>query len=217
MVSLQAATLMPRAIPNKQTRNNRTKSFQLPMQRNLLQVTLCDFKIAMKPFAAKRRRLGTVLLAFEGGFLSIESGEVTAVMHAEGSWHGRAQFSPEVLRAIATFPLSQDPITISYADGHVLIGTMTIPCQWESSSKQLIQVLTNPDLVDLLALGKSISRAEYLGSGLGKKIRSAQEKAERRIKSAATQLADLDITETEIRKLVESRVADRLGVGKKSP
>lgn len=168
----------------------------------------------MKPFAAKRRRLGTVLLAFEGGFLSIESGEVTAVMHAEGSWHGRALFSPEVLRAIATFPPSQDPI-ISYADGHVLIGTMTIPCQWESSSKQLIQVLTNPDLVDLLALGKSISRAEYLGSGLGKKIRSAQEKAERRIKSAAAQLAALDITETEIRTLVESRVADRLGIGKK--
>jgi hypothetical protein len=92
---------------------------------------------------------------------------------------------------------------------------MTIPSQWESPSKQLIQVLTNPDLVDLLALGKSISRAEYLGSGLGKKIRGAQEKAERRIKSAAAQLADLGITETEIRTLVESRVAERLGVGKK--
>lgn len=187
----------------------------MDMQRNLLQVTLSDFKLAMKPFAAKRRRLGTVLLAFEGGYLSIESGEVTTVMHAEGSWNGRALFSPEVLRALATFPPLQDPITFSYADGHVLIGTMTIPCQWESSSKQLIQILTNPDLVDLLALGKSITRAEYLGSELGKNIRNAQQKAERRIKNAAGQLADLDVTEREIRTLVESRVAERLGVGKK--
>lgn len=187
------------------------------MQRNLLQVPLRDFKMAMKPFAAKRRKLGTVLLAFEGGFLSIESGEVTAVMHAEGSWHGRALFSPEVLRAVATFPPSQDPITVSYAEGHVLIGTMTIPCQWESPSKQLIQVLTNPDLLDLLALGKSMTRAEYLGSGLGKSIRSAQEKAERRIKNAATQLADLDISEAEIRALVDARISYRLGVSRKLP
>jgi hypothetical protein len=185
------------------------------MQRNQLQVTLRDFKLAMKPFAAKRRKLGTVLLAFEGGFLSIESGEVTAVMHADGNWHGRARFSPEVLRAVATFPPSQDPITVSYAEGHLLIGTMTIPCQWESSSQQLIQVLTNPDMVDLLALGKSMNRAEFLGSSLGKSIRSAQDKAERRIKNAAAQLAELDISEAEIRALVDSRISDRLGVSRK--
>jgi hypothetical protein len=120
-----------------------------------------------------------------------------------------------VLRAVATFPPSQDPITVSYAEGHLLIGTMTIPCQWESPSQQLIQVLTNPDLVDLLALGKSMNRAEFLGSGLGKSIRSAQDKAERRIKNAAAQLADLDISEAEIRALVDSRISDRLGVSRK--
>lgn len=180
------------------------------MQRNLIQVAQRDFKSAMKPFTAKRRKLGPVLLAFEGGYLSIESGEATAVMHAEGEWHGRAMFSPEFLRAVATYPPPQDPITVSYAEGHLLIGNMTIPCQWDTPMQHHIQDFANPGLVDLLALARTISRAEYVGTGLGSKIRSANEKAERRIRNASAQLIDLEVTEQEIRAMVEARIAKRL-------
>lgn len=178
-------------------------------QHNLLRVALRDFRAAMKPFAAKRRKLGPALLAFESGYLSIESGNATAVMHAEGSWQGRAEFSPEVLRAVATYPPLQDPITIAYAEGHLLIGTMTIPCQWSMPSKELAQQLENPSLMDLLALGRTISRAEYLGTELGRQIRRANETAERRIKTAAANLALLEVTEADIRALVEARLAGR--------
>lgn len=181
------------------------------LHRNLIQVAQREFKLAMKPFTAKRRKLGPALLAFENGYLSIESGDTTAVMHAEGEWHGRAVFSPEVLRAVATFPPTQNPITFAYAEGHLLIGSMTIPCQWNNPALPLIQDLTDPSLLDLLALEKTIPRSEYLGTGLGKKIRSAKEKVERRIKNAAAQLIDLEITEEEIRALIEERIFNRLG------
>ena len=71
---------------------------------NRLQVRLADFKHAARVFKPARRKLGSVLLCFEGGFLSIESGGAAAVMRADGEWHGRAAFSPQVLRALTIAP-----------------------------------------------------------------------------------------------------------------
>lgn len=180
------------------------------MLTNLLQVSLAEFKRATKVFQKKRLRLGPVLLAYENGFLSIESGEATAVMNATGEWHGRAMFSPEVLRAIAMVPPAQDPVQISYHDGHLRVGSMNIICQWNTVSQAFIHDIVSPSIIDLLALSKTVPRSEIGGTGLGKKIRSAHEKAERRIMNAAKQLEDLEITEAEIRSLVDARVADRL-------
>jgi len=179
------------------------------LTRNLLHVTLREFKSATCVFAKKRLVLGRVLMAFENGFLSFESGSVTAVMRAEGEWQGRATFSPEVLRALATVPPSCNPIPIAYADGHILIAGMTIPCDWWLPRKMLAQEIENPGLVDLLALGRTMERGEVRGTDLGKQIRSANEKAKRRIKNAAAQLADLEIAEDEIQALVEARIATR--------
>ena len=185
------------------------------MTKNFLQVARADFKRATKIFCRKRLKLGPVLLSFENDFLFIESGEITKVTRAEGEWHGRATFSAEILRALATVPPSQDPIPISYADGHLLVGSMTVMCQWTSVSKVLVQDLVNPGLVDMLALARTMPRHEVLGTPLGKRIRSAVEKAERRIKNAAGQLADLEVTESEIRNLVEARIATRLSAWSK--
>ena len=179
--------------------------------RNLLHVTRADFKHATKVFTQRLAlELGPVLMAFEGGFLSFESGEVTTVMRAEGEWQGRAVFSPKILCALAAVPPDVDPIPIAYADGRILIGGMTISCQWSLPRQELTHELSNPGLVDLLALGRTLTRSEIRGTELGKRIRSAIEKADRRIKNAAAQLVELDISEHEIRALVEARIASRL-------
>lgn len=178
--------------------------------RNFLELPLAEFKRASKVFTPKRCKLGTVLLAFEGGFLSIESGNVTAVMRASGEWHGRATFSPEILRAIATVPPANDPLPISYADGHLLIGNLTIACQWHTVSQALIDDIENPSLMDLLALGRIIPRAEMKGSARGHQILNAVQQAEQRIHKVATQLADLEVTESDIRALVETKITSRL-------
>jgi len=176
---------------------------------NLLYVTLYEFKQATKVFARKRLALGPVLMAFENGFLSFESGAVMAVMRATGDWEGRAVFSPEIPRALATGPPEVDPIPMAYADGHILIGGMTIRCQWSLPRQELAHEIENPGLVDLLALGRTLTRAEIRGSELGKRIRSASEKTERRIRNAAAQLIELEISEQQIRALVEARISFR--------
>jgi hypothetical protein len=180
------------------------------VQRNLLQVPLRDFKHAMRPFTAKRRKLGRVLLAFENGLLTIESGEASSIMRAEGEWHGRAYFSPEVLRAIALYPPATDPVVISYADGHVMLATMTIPCDWINPAHELAKEIVDPDMLDLLAMGRTMPRAEIIATELGKRIKSAQQKAGRRVVSAANQLVELGISEADIWSLVEARLAKRI-------
>lgn len=180
---------------------------------NALQVPRKEFIRATKVFQRKRPKLGPVLLAYENEFLSIESGEATVVMNATGEWHGRAMFSPEILRALAMFPPLQDPVKISYDDGHLFVGSMKIICQWNTVSQAFIEDLANPGLIDLLALKETVPRSEIGGTSLGRQIRSAHEKAERRIMNAAKQLQDLEITEAEIRALVDARIAIRLRAG----
>lgn len=179
------------------------------LSRNFLSVPLAEFRHATKVFTRRGTHLGQALLAFEGGFLSIESGEATAVMRAKGEWYGRASFSPDILRALVKVPPAQDPIPVSYAEGHLLIGSMTIPCFWQQTSRDFLVNLENPSLLDLLALGRTLPRADIIGSELGKQIRNAQARAARRIRSAATLLAVFEVPESAVRELVETRIASR--------
>ena len=179
---------------------------------NLLQVPLAEFKLALKPYSAKRRHLTEVLLAFEGGFLSLESGEVKVVMRAEGSWNGRAYFSPQILRAIAMVPPSQDPVVISYAQNCLLLGGLTIQCEWSENDgdKNFVDIssVIEPSIVDILAMERTAPRVK--ASGIAKKVQIAREKMERRIMKASALLIDLNISESEIRALVEQKIIERI-------
>jgi hypothetical protein len=95
---------------------------------------------------------------------------------------------------------------------NLLIGSLTVICEWTSLSKALVQDLVNPSLVDLLALARTMPSQEIIGTPLGRSIRGAVEKAERRIKKAAGNLVELEVTESEIRALVEARIATRLSI-----
>lgn len=182
------------------------------MQESRLTIDPAEFKAALKPFARKGVKLGQVMIVFEGGFLSIESGEVVCVMRASGTWHGRATFKPSVLQALAKVPPVVNPIPLAYADGHLLLAGMTIPCEWQSTAKALVSDLLNLSAPELLALARTMPRAEIRGTDLGKRVAAAQVATERHIKSAAKQLVDLGVTETEIRELVERQVLKHLDV-----
>ena len=92
------------------------------------------------------------------------------------------------------------------------MASMTIVCQWNSVSQAFIHDLQNPNLLDLLALERTVPRAEMAGTALGRKIRSARMKLERRLKNAATQLEEFEVTESELRGIVETRIKSRLGM-----
>ncbi|MBK6357468.1 MAG: hypothetical protein IPF44_12575 [Betaproteobacteria bacterium] len=72
------------------------------MQENRLTIDPAEFKAALKPFVRKGVKLGRVMVAFDGGFLSIESGDVPRVMRTLGTRQGWGMFKLGVLRALLT-------------------------------------------------------------------------------------------------------------------
>ena len=178
--------------------------------KNYIKVDAAEFKFATKVFSRKQLNHGRVLLAYDAGFLTIESGEVTAVMRAKGEWHGRATFSSQIMHALAIVPPVQNPVVIAYKKDHLLIGGMKIICEWHKVSQEFIQKLENPGVLDLLAMERNLPRIDIIGTPLGERIKKAMQLSERRIMKAAVQLKELEITELEIRDLVEMRIEERL-------
>jgi hypothetical protein len=179
--------------------------------KNYIKVDAAEFKSATKIFSRKRLKLGRVLLAYDAGFLTIESGEVTAVMRAKGEWHGRATFSPQIMRALAIVPPAQSPVVITYSKDHLLIGGMKIICEWHRVSQAFIHKLENPGILDLLAMERSLPRIDIRETPIGIKIQKAMQLSEQRIMRAAIQLEDLEVTEADLRDIVEIRIKQRLG------
>lgn len=181
-----------------------------PVASNIALVELREFKLGTKVFARKRRQLGPVLISVEFGYLIIESGDTKTVMHATGEWQGRVHCSPEVLRAVATVPPAEDPVRIAYADDRITIGMLTVPCQWEPVSRKFMKVLKEPDLLDLLAMGRSLPRTELLGTPLGQKVAGAEEDQNERVRRAAAELGPLGISNHDLTQLVAQSVKKRI-------
>lgn len=177
--------------------------------KNRLEVGRADFISAFRTFSKVDLR-PDALLAFEGGFLSVEAGDRAAVVHAEGEWHGRARFSPIVLRALAKVPPAGDPVAIELVEGRVQIGTMMIGCRWESVSARFIQELKNPDYLDLLAMDRTLPRSEIRSKRLDRQIRTAQATLAGRVAKAAKLLEVADIEERDLWQLVEQNIKLRM-------
>lgn len=178
--------------------------------KNHLEVRKGEFRSSMRIFTRKHLRLETALLAYEQGFLSIQSGEVTIVMNARGEWQGRASFNPLVLRALAEVPPIDDPVVFVYQAGKLHIGSLSVGCEWQAASQAFIENIEHPGILDLLALDRTLPRSEVASTGLGQKIGGARNAMERKIKSASKQLAELEVSELTIRGLIEERIQARL-------
>ncbi len=163
---------------------------------------------------ARSKRSLEVLIAFNDGFLSfeVEDGEVVAV-RAEGTWHGHAWIPAYYLAAFHASAPTEDPIEIRYQDGKVRISTLSIGCRWETVSAPLIRRAESPDTLELLALERTVTRAEVLGTPIGKKMTQAKRLASGAITRAAQTLAPFGITRDEIAAIVERQIQARIKRG----
>ena len=190
--------------------------------KNELRVPLPEFKRAMGRFKEYRRieptRKGrrrqdyipNALLAFSDGFLSFEAGDLVAAVRADGEWHGRAWFSARFLGVLGAVPPAEDPVCVRYVDGKLHISTLIIGCDWDQDGARLVERAENPGPLDLLAMDRTVSRAEVHGTDLGKRITAAKRRVGGAITRASKLLADLEITKDELWEMVEARIQTRL-------
>lgn len=193
--------------------------------KNELRVPLREFKRAMgrfkeygriNPYRNRRKTAAPspdALIAFSGGFLSFEAEDLVAAVRAEGEWHGRATISVRMLGILALTPPLEDPVPLVYDGGRLRISTVTMRCDWDQDGARLVQRAENPGPLDLLAMDRTVSRAEVHGSDLGKRITAAKRKVGNAVTRAANLLADLEITEEDLREMLEARVRARLKDG----
>lgn len=177
------------------------------MLLNQIEMSLAEFKSAMSVFAKGKISDKSALIAYDGKYLSIEIGSKAAVMVAEGEWHGRATVSAQIVRALALKPPTADPVKIIYQDKKLTLAGIQISCGWVSASKQTLRKVTNPTLLDLLAIEKTVERYELGNTELGRKCSAALRQKEKSVEGALKQLSIFGVSEDEIRNLIDKNVA----------
>jgi hypothetical protein len=188
------------------------------MQNNYLTIDLKAFNHAMKTFkvgverknAKKKPVILPAMLSYHDGFLSIECDDKVTVMHANGEWHGKAQFSANVVKAFVLVPLATNPVIISYSDSKISIGATTITCSWESASQGMIEQVTNPSLIDVFAMWRTQPAEQLIANGIKQKNKAAKEKLLKATASAAKRLESFAVTQEELLDLIESKVKARI-------
>jgi hypothetical protein len=176
-------------------------------QQNILTLSLAEFKSAMSVFAKAKISDKSALIAYDGKYLSIEIGSKTAVMVAEGEWHGRATVSAQLIRALALNLPVTDPVEIIYQEKKITLAGIQISCDWVLASKQSVRKLTNLTLLDLLAIERTVERHELGKTELGRKCSAALRQKEKSVEGALKQLSIFGVSEDEIRNLIDKNVA----------
>ena len=175
-------------------------------QQNILTLSLAEFKSAMSVFAKAKISDKSALIAYDGKYLSIEIGSKTAVMVAEGEWHGRATVSAQLIRALALNPPVTNPVEIIYQDKKITLAGIQLSCGWVLASKLNVRKLTNPTLLDLLAIERTVERHELGKTELGRKCSAALRQKEKSVEGALKQLSIFGVSEDEIRNLIDKNV-----------
>ena len=81
---------------------------------------------------------------------------------------------------------------------------------WDQDGAKLVERVEKPGSLDLLAMDRTVSRAEIHGTDLGKRITSAKRRVAGAVTRASKLLADLEITKEVLWDMVEARIQARL-------
>ena len=188
------------------------------MQNNQLTVPLKDFNYAMRVFktdkprknAKKPLQITPAILSFSNGFLTIESNEKLVNIHAEGEWHGKAEFSNTIITALAAIPLNADPVIIKYADNKLYISSTYVSCTWTAFSSELISQLTKPSLIDIFAMRRTLPAHQFHGDGIEGQYKLAHTKMLKETEKQAKKLSEFEITQEDLLDIIEAKVELRI-------
>ena len=182
--------------------------------QNELNVDLNEFNFGMKIFKLdgrlKKPKTSRAILAFDRGFLSIELEDKISVINAVGNWNGKATFSSNFISALTLVPLTVNPVVIKYADGKLNIGGVKADADWELVSHQVLDKLSNPSLIDIIAMSRTQPVLKLRENGITKKNKLAQSKLLKLTESAAKKLSEFEVTQEDLISLIETKVSNRI-------
>jgi hypothetical protein len=187
------------------------------ISQNELHIDLNEFNFGMKTFKLdsrlKKPKTSRAILAFDSGFLSIELDDKISVMNAVGSWNGKASFSSNFISALTLVPLTVNPVVVKYADGKLNIGGIKADADWEVVSDKMLGKLSNPSLIDIIAMYRTQPVLKLRENGIDKKNKLAQSKLLKLTESVAKKLSEFEVTQEDLLSLIETKVKNRIAKG----
>lgn len=186
-------------------------TYQLSVSGSDLRIGLVHFKTRRKIKPSER-----AVLAFDGRYFSIEALDKVLVANAEGIWPGIAYVTASVIVALASVPPADEIVQLSCDGERVRFGSLTVGCKWQPVSNTLIRAKAIPDWVEALSLKYRAHRSMMVSGRNKAAIAAAESELTKLLKQVAKKLAPVGITESDLRQLVESRLAERYA-GQQSP
>ncbi|MBA3696424.1 MAG: hypothetical protein H0W85_06620 [Methylotenera sp.] len=188
------------------------------MQNNLLTVGLKEFSYAMKTFkvgiprknAKKKPIIPPAVLSYSDGILTIESNDKLVNIHAKGEWHGKAEFSNTIVNALAMVPLSTDPLVIKYTGEKLIIGSTSITCKWSLLSKGMIDKLSNPSVIDVFAMWRTLPAHQAHSDGIAGKYKTMHQSMLKETEKVAKKLSVYEITQEDLIYLIETKIEAKM-------
>jgi len=186
----------------------------MSMEPYWLKVTGPDLEQAVKAVRLanglrKRRR---VLISFSGDEMHLRTVEMETSITAEGEWPGTGRIAAFGLRPLLRYVASEESVEIRYENEKITIGSYSFKCIWQDISPDIsqeqIELPIDAPWPDYLKMMYKYNNAQLVGSGLMPKVEEAHEKAERLIGHAATTLAPLGLTVSDLWRLYESKNLD---------
>ncbi|HKZ00668.1 MAG TPA: hypothetical protein VJ180_00415 [Pyrinomonadaceae bacterium] len=108
----------------------------IPAQKLEIIVALSDFVGILKAakYGAKlgKRNIAreNVEFHFDGAHLIVTIVGVNRTIPASGSWEGKVAVALSFMGGLNKFPPTQSPLTISYENSKLKIGTTSFPAEW---------------------------------------------------------------------------------------
>lgn len=107
--------------------------------------------------------------------------------------------------ALREYPPTGNPIVIEYKDEKITVGNFTMGANWNTAVARRITIPKDADWPDVLLASNEMSKAQASLPIDSMRRRTAQTELNNRIARAASELAPLGITQSDIRALVEVR------------
>lgn len=186
------------------TQTNRTEARLTIVLSDLLPA----FRLLLKTRKRKLKVCDEAVLSYDGACLHFALSGITVAVPAVGTWPGQARLPGRVILGLAEVPPTHDPVVLAVEQDRLTFGTTSVPCVWQSAWLSQIDMPANAAILHYLALRQTHTNEEIMQSGLSAAVKDAEVKRDRIIGAALKSLSRLDITETDLRRLLDTKIGE---------
>lgn len=135
--------------------------------------------------------------------LTINAPGIKVKVAGTGSFRGQAYVSWDNLIGVANIPPTDDPVMIKVEAGRLIIGMTSMPCVWQESIADIIEMPDDAPLRAILELKKQYTEEQIARSGLIATLWKAEHRKYELISQAACLLEPFGIEYEDLLQFVE--------------